>query len=429
MSAHTMCKALAAGLMAALLTGAPALAQTIAVTNGRVVTNGEAGVIANGTVLIRDGVIAEVGAQVRIPSGARVIDAEGGWITPGLFHPQTELGLVEVSAEAGARDNAASDSPFTASMDVADAFNPAGNHIASARVKGVTRFAVHPAVGSAIIAGRGALADSTGAPDSLFADRQFMLVDLSVSGARTAGGARSAAWAFLRAAIEDARFYPGRFMAHPEGDAISRFDAEAMVDVARGTMPLMMRMDRASDIVRAIQFAERYPSLRLVIVGGAEAHLMADEIAAAGIPVILDPMRNLPESFDTLAASNRAAATLHEAGVQLAYTTLGSDLYWNARLLRQHAGIAVAHGARWDDAFRAVTLTPAEIYNVADRFGSLEPGKIADVVVWDGDPLEVMSAPTAVLIDGEVTSLETRQTRLRDRYAVIRREGEHGYAH
>lgn len=429
MSAHMLSKALAAGLMAAILTGAPALAQTIAVTNGRVVTNGEAGVIANGTVLIRDGVIAEVGAQVRIPSGARVIDAEGGWITPGLFHPQTELGLVEVSAEAGARDNAASDSPFTASMDVADAFNPAGNHIASARVKGVTRFAVHPAVGSAIIAGRGALADSTGAPDSLFADRQFMLVDLSVSGARTAGGARSAAWAFLRAAIEDARFYPGRFMAHPEGDAISRFDAEAMVDVARGTMPLMMRMDRASDIVRAIQFAERYPALRLIIVGGAEAHLMADEISAAGIPVILDPMRNLPESFDTLAASNRAAATLHAAGVQLAYTTLGSDLYWNARLLRQHAGIAVAHGARWDDAFRAVTLTPAQIYNVADRFGSLEPGKIADVVVWDGDPLEVMSAPTAVLIDGEVTSLETRQTRLRDRYAVIRREGEHGYAH
>ena len=146
-------------------------------------------------------------------------------------------------------------------------------------------------------------------------------------------------------------------------------------------------------------------------------------------PVILDPMRNLPESFDTLAASNRAAATLHAAGVQLAYTTLGSDLYWNPRLLRQHAGIAVAHGASWDDAFRAVTLTPAEIYGVADRFGSLEPGKAADVVVWDGDPLEVLSAPTAVLIDGEVTSLETRQTRLRDRYAVIRREGEHGYAH
>jgi len=404
-------------------------AQTIAVTNGRVVTNSDAGVIETGTVLIRNGVIAEVGAQVRIPSGARVIDAQGGWITPGLFHPQTELGLVEVSAETGARDNAASGSSFTAAMDVADSFNPAGNHIPAARVKGVTRFAVHPAVGSAIIAGRGALADASGNPDSLFADRQFMLVDLSVSGARTAGGARSAAWAYLRAAIEDARFYPGRFMAHHEGDAIHRFDAAAMVDVARGTMPLIMRMDRASDIRRAIQFAERYPNMRLIIVGGAEAHLLADEIAAAGIPVILDPMRNLPESFDTLAATNRAAATLHAAGVQLAYTTLGSDLYWNARLLRQHAAIAVAHGADWADAFRAVTLTPAEIYGVADRFGSLEAGKVADVVVWDGDPLEVLSAPTAVLIDGQVTSLETRQTRLRDRYAVLRREGEHGYAH
>ncbi|KAA5805493.1 amidohydrolase family protein [Alkalicaulis satelles] len=419
----------AAGLTACFLSAATALAQTIAVTNGRVITNAEAGVIESGTVLIRDGRIAEVGANVRIPSGARVIDAEGGWITPGLFHPQTELGLVEVALEAAARDNAASGSSFTAAIDVADSFNPAGNHIPSARVKGVTRFAVHPAVGSAIIAGRGALADASGRPDSLFADRQFMLVDLSVSGARTAGGARSAAWAYLRAAIEDARFYPGRFMSHHEGDAINRFDAAAMVDVVRGTIPLIMRMDRASDIRRAIAFQARYPAIRLIIAGGAEAHLLADEIAEAGIPVILDPMRNLPASFDTLAASNRAAGILHEAGVELAYTTLGSDLYWNPRLLRQHAGIAVAHGASWEDAFNAITLAPARIYGVADRFGSLETGKTADVVVWDGDPLEVLSAPTAVLIDGRVTSLETRQTRLRDRYAQMRREGEHGFAH
>jgi len=422
-------KRLLASLAMAAALCAPAFAQTVAVTNGRVVTNTGAGQIENGTVVIRDGAIVDVGANVSIPDGATVIDAEGGWITPGLFHPQTQLGLVEVALESSARDSAASGSPFTASLDVEDAFNPAGNHIDSARVKGITRFAVHPATGSAIIAGRGALADATGGPGSLFATRQFMLIDLSQSGASTAGGARTAAWAYLRAAIEDARFYPGRFMAHPEGDAVNRFDAAAMVSVVRGEIPLVMQMDRASDIRRALAFAGRYPGIRLIIAGGAEAHLVADELAEAGVPVIFDPMRNLPDSFDTLAANIRGAARLHEAGVRVAYTTLGSDLYWNPRLISQHAGIAVANGASWSDAFRSITLTPAELYGVGDRFGALAAGYSGDVVVWDGDPLEVMSAPRAVLIDGAVQSLETRQTRLRDRYSEVVREGLQAYRH
>ena len=156
---------------------------------------------------------------------------------------------------------------------------------------------------------------------------------------------------------------------------------------------------------------------------------LPDELADASIPVIYDPMRNLPDSFDTLASTNEGASILHEAGVQLAYTTLGSDLYFNPRLLAQHAGIAVAHGADWADAFRAITLTPAEIYGVGDRFGALASGYAADVVVWDGDPLEVMSAPTSVIINGEIQSLETRQTRLRDRYAEIVDEHQYAYEH
>lgn len=166
-----------------------------------------------------------------------------------------------------------------------------------------------------------------------------------------------------------------------------------------------------------------------MIAGGAEAHLLADELAEADIPVIYDPMRNLPDSFSTLASTNEGAAILHDAGVQVAYTTLGSDLYWNPRLLPQHAGIAVAHGAEWSEAFRAITLTPAQIFGVGDRYGALAPGYAGDVVVWNGDPLEVMSAPTSVVIDGEVQSLETRQTRLRDRYAQTVREGGAAYRH
>lgn len=422
-------KTLLTSVLLAAASLAPVSAQTIAITNGRVVTNTETGQIENGSVIIRDGAIVNVGANLSVPAEATVIDAEGGWITPGLFHPQTQLGLIEVGAEGSTRENSAGESSFTAAIDVADGFNPSGTHIDSSRVEGITRFAVHPSTGSAILAGRGALADASGDADSLFAARQFMLVDLSNSGGNTAGGSRTAAWTFLRAAIEDARFYPGRFMAHHEGDAIDRYDAAALVGAVRGEMPLIMQMDRAADIRRAIAFAEAYPSIDVIIAGGAEAHLVARELAQAGIPVIYDPMRNLPDSFDTLASTNEGAAILHEAGVQLAYTTLASDLYFNTRLLTQHAGIAVAHGADWADAFRAITLTPAELYGVGDQYGALATGYVGDVVVWDGDPLEVMSAPSTVIIEGEVQSLETRQTRLRDRYAEVVRNGQQAYRH
>jgi imidazolonepropionase-like amidohydrolase len=422
-------KKLLISLGLAAVMSAPALAQTIAVTNGRVVTNTPAGVLESGTVIIRDGAIVDVGANIAIDPAATVIDAEGGWITPGLFHPHTQLGLIEVGAEGSTRDAAANDSHFTAALDVSDGFNPAGTHIDEARTEGITRFAIHPSTGSAIIAGRGALADSSGDPDSLFASRRFMLVDLSTSGASTAGGARTAAWAFLRSAIEDARFWPGRYASHHEGDAIDRYDAGAMVAAVRGEIPLIMIMDRASDIRRALAFAEDYPTIRIIIAGGAEAHLVADELADAGVPVIYDPMRNLPDSFSTLASSTDGASILHAAGVQTAYTTMGSDLYFNPRLLPQHAAIAVAHGAEWEDAFRSITLTPAEIFGVGDQYGALAAGYVGDVVVWDGDPLEVMSAPSTVVINGEPQSMETRQTRLRDRYATLADEGEHAYRH
>lgn len=424
-------KKLLISLAAAALTAVPALAQdAVVITNGRIVTNTDRGIIENGTVVIRDGSIISVGEPVEYEADeVTFIDAEGGWITPGLFHPHTELGLIEVGAEGSTRDVSASDSHFTAALDVADGFNPSGTHIGEARTEGVTRFAVYPATGSAIIAGRGALADSSGASDSLFAARRFMVVDLSSSGASTAGGARTASWAFLRAAIEDARFYPGRFMAHHEGDAIDRYDAQAMVSTVRGEIPLVMMMDRASDIRRALAFAEQYPSIRIIIAGAAEAHLVADDLAEAGIPVIYDPMRNLPDSFDRLASTTEGASILHRAGVGVAYTTAGSDIYFNARLLTQHAAIAVAHGADWNDAFRAITLTPARLYGVGDQYGALAAGYAGDVVVWDGDPLEVMSAPVAVIIDGEIQSMETRQTRLRDRYAEVVREGAQAYRH
>lgn len=412
-----------------LAASGPALAQEIAVTNGRVITNTDQGVIENGTVLIRDGVVVAVGGDVTIPDGAQMVDAEGGWITPGIFAPFTQLGLIEVALEDSANDASASSTGFSVAIDVADAFNPRNSYIASNRIEGLTRFALFPSTGEELFAGQGALGNTSGRNDSLFDSGSFVFADLSQSGAATAGGSREAAWLFLEAAFDDARAYPGRYSSGSEGNVLSRLDAAALVDVARGRVPLVMNVDRASDILRAIRFAEEHAPVRLIIQGGAEAWMVASELAEADIPVLIDPLRNLPFSFDSLGSTLEAPARLNAAGVTVAYTTETADGYFNARLLPQHAGNAVAHGVPWDDAFRAITLTPAEIYGVGDQYGALAPGYVADVVVWDGDPLEVMSAPTHVFVDGQETEMESRQTRLAERYRDIEDTTPFGYRH
>ena len=403
-----------------------AAAQDLAILNGRVITNTDQGQISSGGVLIRDGVIVSVGANIDVPDGVDTIDANGGWITPGIFAPFTQLGLIEVALEDTANDASASESEFSVALDVADSFNPNGTYIATSRIEGVTRFAVVPSTGSTVFAGLGALGDSSGDMDSLFDTQSFVFADLSQSGAGSAGGSRSAAWAYLEAAFGDARAYPGRY-ASGQGDALSRYDAASLVDVVRGRMPLILEVDRAADIRRAIRFAEENAPVQLVIFGAAEAWMVAGELAEAGIPVLMDPMRNLPSSFDALGSTLEAAARLDAAGVRVAYTTQTADGYFNARLLPQHAGNAVTNGVSWEAAFRAITLTPAEIYGVGDQYGALAAGYMADVVVWDGDPLEVMSAPTHVIIDGEETEMSSRQTRLRDRYADMDDTTPFGY--
>lgn len=412
-------KQLIPALALTLAAAAPVLGQTYAVTNGRVVTNTASGIVDNGTVLVRDGDIVAVGADVAIPAEATVIDAEGGWITPGIFASYAQLGLIEVALESSTSDTGADDSEFSVALDVSDSFNPAGTHIPSSRIEGITRAAIYPSTGWNIFAGQGALIDTSGDAAPLFESGSFVFADLSQSGANTAGGSRSAAWAYLEAAFNDARAYPGRFAGDHQGDALNRYDAAALVPVVRGRMPLVMNLDRAADIRRALRFAADNAPMQLIIQGGAEAWMVTDELAAAGVPVLIDPIRNLPGSFDSVASTLENAQRLHDAGITVAYTTETADGYFNARLLAQHAGNAVAHGVPWDAAFRAITLTPAEIYGVGDRYGALAAGYAGDVVVWDGDPLEVMSGPTAVLIDGEATSMVSRQTRLAERYRNI----------
>ncbi|MBI1187710.1 MAG: amidohydrolase family protein [Alphaproteobacteria bacterium] len=399
-----------------LLSAAAAVAEPILIRDGRVVTNAAAGVIENGDVLIDNGRIAAVGADIAAPRGARIIDADGGWITPGVFAAMSQVGLNEISGSGAPDDASISGDRVSAAVDARRAFNPGVSAVPVTRIEGVTRAAIAPAATGTMFSGQGALVSLDGRPDSVFG-RPFLIVELGETGAGRVGGSRAALWPLFEAALRDALEYPGRYRSGQGGVVLNEIDAAAVQSYARGHGLIVVHIDRAADIRELIRFKRANPALRLVIHGGAEAWLVAGELAAAGIPVIVDPMANLPDRLERLAARLDNAALLHAAGVTIAIAPSSETMdAHQARLALQLAGNAVANGLPWDAAFAAITRTPAEIFGVSTDLGVLERGRIADVVVWDGDPLEVSSAPTAVFVSGRDYPLVSRQTRLRDRY-------------
>jgi imidazolonepropionase-like amidohydrolase len=386
------------------------------------VTNGAAGVIENGDVLIVDDRIAAVGADIAPPRGARVIDAQGRFVTPGAFAAMSEVGLSEISG-SGAPDDASVDGDLvSAAADAGRAFNPGVTAVAVTRMEGVTRAAIAPSQTSTMFGGQGALVSLDGAADSVFRERAFMVVELGETGANRTGGSRAAVWPAFEAALRDAREYPNRYRSGQGGAVLNEIDAAALQPFARGQVMFLVHVESAADIRRVIAFKRANPSLRFAIHGGAEAWQVAGELARAGVPVILDPLSNLPDRFERLSARLDNAALLAQAGVRIAIAPQpGTVDAHQARLSLQLAGNAVANGLPWDAAFAAVSRGPAEIFGVGDRLGRIERGYLADVVIWDGDPLEVMSAPTTVFIEGAEQPLVSRQTRLRDRYNPTRR--------
>jgi imidazolonepropionase-like amidohydrolase len=394
----------------------PASAESILVRDGRVITNVGAP-IENGDVLIVDGRIAAVGADVAAPAGARVVDARGKWVTPGVFAAMSEVGLSEISGSGAQNDAAVRGELVSAAADAGRAFNPNVTAVAVTRIEGVTRAAIAPTAQGTMFNGRGALVTMNGTRDSVFRSRAFQVVELGERGAARAGGSRAALWPAFEAALRDAREYPQRYVRGQGGAVLNELDAQALQPFARGEGLFLVHVESASDIRELIRFKRANPALRFAIHGGAEAWMVAAELAAGDIPVILDPLANLPERMESLAARLDNAALLHRAGVRFAIAPGASSVdAHQARLVLQLAGNAVANGLPWDAAFAAVTKTPAEIFGVGRELGVLAAGRAGDVVVWDGDPLEVASAPTAVFIAGEEMPLASRQTRLRDRY-------------
>jgi imidazolonepropionase-like amidohydrolase len=411
----------ALGLTCALSAGARA--QTIAIVGGRVLpVSGPA--IDNGTVLIRDGKIAAVGANVAVPAGAQTIDARGKTVTPGLIDGATELGLEEIGAVSTTNDYASRgrDSVYSA-FKVWQGFNPASVLVPAARQGGVTSVLVTPR-GGLVSGAAGMMQLVVGAEDPTAMVLRGPAAMIAYFGPGEGVGVRSRGDLLnkLQALIADTRWYATHRADYDRGAArrlaADREDLEAMVPVVEGREPLLVSADKASDILTMLDFANQN-KIKLIVAGATEAWQVAPRLAAAHVGVLTGAMNNIPYTFAELGARQDNVALLRKAGVAVAIIGNaggGDEEAFNVRNIRYEAGNAVAYGDDRDDALRSITLTPAEMFGVADRVGSLSVGKDADVVIWSGDPFEFASEPEHVYVRGREDTTPTRQDLLEQRY-------------
>lgn len=448
-----------------LLLAAPAAAQTIAITGGNVALGDGSQPIQGGTVLIRDGRIVAAGPAVGVPGDATIIDARGKWVTPGIVAGFSRLGLSEIDLSGGVRDDRAEAGPFSAAIDVAPGVNPTYSTIAINRADGVTRALVAPDVAKNIFAGQGAVIDLGADLEPITRARSFQFVELGEAGAGSAGGSRPSAFILFRNALREANelrrfaspirsgrpdtgvrepFEPilerpvirnpnesreyGPDARRSDDVLLTRFDAAALVPVLQGRQPLLVHVERARDILNVLDLKRDYPSLRIVLVGATEGWMVADRIAAARVPVIASALNDLPSSFEKIAATQSNVGRMANAGVHVAIGMINEDETRNLFNQRQYAGNLVAlndvpgaTGVPWGEALAMVTSRAAEAIGIGREIGSLAPGRRADVVIWSDDPLQVTSHAEMVLIDGVQQPLETRQTKLRDRYRDLER--------
>ena len=426
------------GAAASLALAVPAFAQdVVAITGGKVLTG--ASIIENGTVVIRDGRIASVGAGAA-PAGARVIDARGKVVAPGFVAVDSGLGGSEVSAVRGSNDLTNAANTLSAAFDVSYGLDPWSFTLPVARLGGVTRAIVvpqHPGSDGGhvheedtagageggyqspgLFAGQAAIIHLGQGNDILVKPRVAMVAPFGEAGAGVAGGARGAEFTLFRETLAEVRLYARNKAAYDRAGlrdlSLSRADLEALIPVANGTMPLIVTVHRAADIQQVLRLG-REEGVQLILDGAEEGWLVADQIATAGAPVLLNPINNLPDDFERRAARMENAAALNAAGVTIAIKGNEGSVH-RARETRYNAGNAVSHGLPYAAAIAAITVNPARIFGMDGQFGAIAPGAAADVVVWSGDPLEPLSQPSAVFVNGVEQPLTSRPMLLRDRY-------------
>lgn len=414
--------AVAAMILAGLPGVSPAAAAPrTAIVHARLYTMESAEPIKDATIVFRNGVIESVGASMSPPAGAKVIDASGHIVTPGLMSAGTQLGLVEISSLPDTVDYRLTSGELGAAFDVQYALNSNSTALPLALSDGLTRAISYPE-GAAVapFMGQGALLCLS--PPSRLLDRAriAMFVRAGSDADAAVGGSRSAVWILLRNALDEARRYrPSKGAGTPRDQLLNRLDAEALQPVVAGQMPLAIVAERESDIRQLIRLRDD-TGLSVILYGGAEAWRVAGELASRDIPVVLDPTLDLPSSFDELGARADNAAILHRAGVRVAFSASSFFRTHDAgSAIRFSAGIAVANGVDWIDGLRAITTVPAGMFGLGDHYGLVKPGFDADLVIWDGDPLEPTSAALHVWVRGVPASLDSRQSELARRYSPL----------
>ncbi|RZJ02852.1 MAG: imidazolonepropionase [Brevundimonas sp.] len=430
---------LAAASAAAL--ASPAFAQELtAITGGKVLTG--TSVIEGGTVVIQNGRVVAVGVMAP-PASARIIDATGKVVAPGFVAVDSGLGASEISSVGGSDDQSNGANSISASFDVSYGLDPWSFTLPVARLGGITRAIVvpnHPGGGGGnhrddgdadfagvggngyqspgLFAGQAAIIHLAQGNDILVRPRVAMVAPFGEAGAGVAGGARGAEFTQFKETLAEVRLYTRNKAAYDRAGlrdlSLSRADLEALIPVVAGQMPLIVTVHRAADIQQVLRLA-REEGVKVILDGAEEGWLVADQIAAANVAVLLNPISNLPGNLETRAARMENAAALQAAGVTIAIKGNEGSIH-RARETRYNAGNAVSHGLPYPAAIAAITVNPARIFGMAGEVGELRAGAAADVVVWSGDPLEPLSIAEHIWINGQEQAPTSRQFLLRDRY-------------
>ena len=411
-------KARLAVFAALLAASGVAAAQDLLIRDATVHTATARGTLQHADVLVRDGRIAAVGAGLAAPAGAEVVDAGGRPLTPALFGGISDIGVEEVSGESSTVDETlalganAADMRVRPEFDVTLAYNPDSVLVPVARVEGIgwTLLAAGNDAGGSLVGGQGGVVRLDGSMDAV--GPRALFIALGGAGAGLSGNSRAAQWMLLDQLIDEIH---GRIPQDSRFALLTPAGRTALARYFGGGGRVLVRIQRAADIVRLLRWS-RARGVRIALVGAAEGWKVAPQIAAAGVPVFVDALADLPGDFDQIGATLENAARLHAAGVQVSFFQgdMGSH---NARKIRQLAGNAVANGLPWDAALAGLTRIPADVLGVGAEVGNgIAAGQRADLVLWSGDPLDVANVARQVWLGGRAIPMRSRQTELRDRY-------------
>ena len=405
--------------LALLAGGGVASAQDLLIRNATVHTASARGTLQATDVLVRNGRIAAIGNGLSAGS-ATVVDAQGKPLTPTLFGGITDIGVEEVSGESATVDNTlalganAADMRVRPEFDVTLAYNPESVLVPVARVEGIgwTLLSAGTRPGGSFIGGQGGTVRLDGSLDAI--GPRALFVTLGGDGANLSGSSRAAQWMLLDQLIDEVR---GRIAPNSQFALLTPAGRTTLAKYFGGGGRVVVRIQRAADIVRLLRWSKQR-GVDVAIVGAAEGWKVAPQLAAAGVPVFVDALANLPADFDAIGATMENAARLHAAGVRVSFSQAG-DASHNARKIRQLAGNAVANGLPWEAALAGLTSVPAAAAGVAGELGTIAIGRRADLVLWSGDPLDVANVAQQVWMDGRAIPMRSRQTELRDRYLHV----------